>query len=77
MLSGDFNFQIDVQDNASVESFLDLIDSLGLVQHVHFATHVQGHTLDLVITRKKMDSIIQDTPTSGFFFGLTKRDSIV
>ena len=45
---------------------MDLIDSLGLVQHVHFATHVQGHTLDLVITRK-MDSIIQDTPISGSF----------
>ena len=43
-----------------------LIDSLGLVQHVHFETHVLGHTLDLVITRK-MDSIIQDTPISGSF----------
>ena len=37
------------------ESFLDLIDSFWLAQHVHFATHVQGHTSDLVISRK-MDS---------------------
>ena len=66
LLCGDFNIQVDVQDNPNVESFLDLIDSLGLVQHVHFATHVQGHILDLVITRK-MDSIIQDTPISGCF----------
>ena len=66
MLCGDFSIQVDVQDNPNVESFLDLIDSLGLVQHVHFATHVQGHILDLVITRK-MDSIIQDTPISGSF----------
>ena len=51
-IGGDCNIQVDVQDNPNVESFLDLIDSLGLVQHVHFATHVQGHTPDLVITRK-------------------------
>ena len=31
LLSGDFNIQVDVQDNPNVESFLDLIDSLGLV----------------------------------------------
>ena len=71
LLCGDFNIQVDVQDNPNVESFLDLIDSLGLVQHVHFETHVQG----LVITRK-MDSIIQDTPISGSFF-VWPRDSIV
>ena len=66
MLCGDFNIQVDVHYNPNVESFLDLIDSLGLAQHVHLETHVQGHTLDLVITRK-MDSIIQDTPISGSF----------
>ena len=66
LLCGDFNIQVDVQDNPNVESFLDLIDSLGLVQHVHFSTHVQGYILNLVITRK-MDSIIQDTPISGSF----------
>ena len=66
LLCGDFNIQIDVQDNPNVESFLDLIGSLGLVRHVHFETHVQGRTLDLVITRK-MDSIIQDAPISGSF----------
>ena len=67
LLCGDYNIQVDVKDNPNVESFLDLIDSLErLVQHVHFATHVQGHTLDLVITRK-MDSIIQVAPISGSF----------
>ena len=60
------NIQVDVQDNPNAESFLDLIDSLGLAQHVHFATHVQEHTQDLVITRT-MDSIIQDAPISGSF----------
>lgn len=45
---------------------MDLIDSFGLAQHEHFVTHVQGHTLDLVITRK-IDSIIQDALISGSF----------
>ncbi|XP_022784544.1 uncharacterized protein LOC111325079 [Stylophora pistillata] len=66
LLCGDFNIYVDFQDNPNAELFLDLIDSFGLAQHVHFATHVQGHTLGLVITRK-MDSIIQDAPISGSF----------
>ena len=45
---------------------MDLIDSLGLPQHVHFAPDIQGHTLDLVITRK-IDSIIQGVPILGSF----------
>ena len=66
LLCGDFNIQVDVQDNPNVESFLDLIDSLGLFQHVHLvATHVQGHILDLVITRK-MDSIIHSRHCTDF-----------
>ena len=45
LLCGDFNIQVDVQDNPNVESFLDLIDSLGLVQHVHLvATHVHARS---------------------------------
>ena len=58
LLCGDFNIDVDVEDKPDAESFVDLIDSFGLAQHVHFATHVEGHILDLVITRK-MDSIIQ------------------
>ena len=66
LLCGDFNIHVDVEDKPDAESFVDLIDSFGLAQHVHFATHVEGHILDLVITRK-MDSIIQDTPILGSF----------
>ena len=64
--NSDFNIHVDVEDNPDAESFVDLIDSFGPAQHVCFATHVQGHTLDLVITRK-MDSIIQNAPISGSF----------
>ena len=66
MLCSAFNLQVDVQDNPNAESFVDLIDSLGLAQDVHFETHAQGHTLDLVITRK-MDSINQGVPILGSF----------
>ena len=67
LLCSDFNIQVDVQDNPNVESFLDLIDFLGLVQHVHFVTHVQGHTLDLVITRKNGQYHSRHTDFKLFF----------
>ena len=54
------------------ESFLDLIDSFGLAQHVHFTIHVQGHTLDLVISRK-MDSTSWRTDRSQVLFYPIKR----
>ena len=44
MLCGDFNIQVEVQENLNAESLLDLIDSLGLVQHVHFETRERTYT---------------------------------
>ena len=35
----------------STVRFLDLLLSMGLNQHIDFATHVSGNTLDLSITR--------------------------
>ena len=32
--------------------FLDILESMGLMQHVDVPTHEQSHTLDLVITRQ-------------------------
>ena len=46
---GDFNMHVDVPEDAT--KFLNLIQSLGLRQHVTSATHNRGHTLDLIITR--------------------------
>lgn len=31
--------------------FKDLLDTMGLVQHVKLPTHIHGHTLDLIIYR--------------------------
>lgn len=41
--------------------FVDLLESLGLQQHVNQLTHVHGHTLDLIIARRA-ENIIHDSP---------------
>ena len=52
LLVGDFNFDVDSPDSIS-QRFLSTLQSFNLLQHVDVATHVNGHTLDLVITRSK------------------------
>jgi len=64
---GDFNIRVDVPDNPDATKFLDLIDSLGLQQHVDKPTHAHNHTLDLVITRKT-SHLIQNLPAIDWFF---------
>ncbi|KAK4319493.1 hypothetical protein Pmani_009595 [Petrolisthes manimaculis] len=50
-ISGDMNFHVDDVENRDGQRLLDLIHSMGLVQHMQVATHQKGHTLDLIITR--------------------------
>ena len=52
LLVGDLNFHVDSPDSIS-RRFLSTLRSFNLLQHVDVATHVNGHTLDLVITRKE------------------------
>ena len=52
ILTGDYNFHVDVEDDPDARAFLDLLASMGLKQHVNVPTHVSGHTLDLMITRE-------------------------
>ena len=49
LITGDINIHVDDPDAIK---FLDLLDSLGLVQHVKTPTHRCGHTLDLMIARE-------------------------
>lgn len=44
-----FNFHIDVPTDPNNIYFKDLLDTMGLVQHVKLPTHIHGHTLDLII----------------------------
>jgi hypothetical protein len=50
VIIGDFNFHVDDNKDYYAGRFLDLLSSFDLVNHVHEATHIHGHTLDLVIT---------------------------
>jgi hypothetical protein len=48
---GDFNIHVDNPTNSMAGKFLSLLDSLGLAQLVRDPTHLDGHTLDLIISR--------------------------
>ena len=52
---------MDVLANSETVTFNDMLQSPGLIQHVHGATHYLGHTLDLIITRDT-DNIICSEP---------------
>eukprot|EP00112_Aurelia_sp_Birch-Aquarium-sp1_P002816 Seg1312.2 transcript_id=Seg1312.2/GoldUCD/mRNA.D3Y31 product="hypothetical protein" protein_id=Seg1312.2/GoldUCD/D3Y31 len=58
---GDFNIHVNAPDDPNASKFLDLLESVGLQQHVSVPTHESGHTLDLIITRNSRD-IVVDLP---------------
>ena len=66
LITGDFNIHVDAVDDPDSLKLLDLLESVGLRQHVSQPTHVHGHTLDLIITRWS-DQIIQDPPQTDRF----------
>ena len=49
---GDFNVHVDNVNSRFASSFLETIAVFGMQQHVNKPTHIQGHTLDLLITRE-------------------------
>ena len=61
LLTGDFNFHVDIDDDPNAKLFQELLDSMGLKQHVTGPTHMSGHTLDLLITREH-DTIVACSP---------------
>ena len=67
LIVGDFNIHVDISNDVDAIKFLDLLDSVGLQQHIKKPTHVHGHTLDLVITRSSA-GIIQSQPNVDRFF---------
>ena len=52
ILVGDFNIHVDNHSDAKAKRFLEVLNSFDLIQHVDFATHTHGHTLDLVISQR-------------------------
>jgi len=61
---GDFNVHVDDGSEARSAAFLDILNSFALTQHIQQATHVGGHTLDLVITRDAVIDNISVLPLS-------------
>lgn len=47
---GDFNFHVDVPSDTAAQSFLSIVNSFGLQQHVVGPTHRLDRTLDLVLS---------------------------
>ena len=66
LITGDINIHVDIPNDPDALKFLDLLDSLGLVQHVKTPTHRFGHTLDLIITRE-VNALVETTPISDCY----------
>ena len=50
IIAGDFNIHIDANESSTAIKFSQILRQFSLKQHVTVATHVKGHTLDLIIT---------------------------
>ena len=49
MICGDFNFRVGDTANSDACNFIDLLESVNMIQHVSTPTHRKGHILDLII----------------------------
>ena len=65
VITGDFNFDLDDPTNSDANTFTELLETFGLLQHISLPTHVSGHTLDLLITRSSNDISICSTNVSS------------
>ena len=50
LICGDYNLHVNNSEDENAANFLDMTTALGLKQHVKFATHTSGNTLDLMYT---------------------------
>ena len=66
LITGDFNIHVDKLGDPDGDSFRELLESMGFLQHVDKPTHQSGHTLDLIITRQ-CDSVLASVPITDYF----------
>jgi hypothetical protein len=66
IITGDFNIHYDDLQNNDARSFRDSLTSLGLIQHVSCPTHINGRTLDLIITQEN-GPIKVTTPVPDYY----------
>lgn len=67
LIAGDFNIHVDVPGTAYSVCLKELLESMGLQQHVNEPTHESGHILDLIITRQ-CDSLLANIPVTDCLF---------
>jgi len=66
LITGNFNIHADELSDQDGVAFLEILESMGFLQHLDKPTHLSGHTLDLIITRQ-CDSVLTSAPTTGYF----------
>jgi hypothetical protein len=65
LIVGDFNFHFDVINDPDTIRLKDLLETCNLTQFVKEPTHINGHILDLVITRST-DNLVESTKVDCF-----------
>ena len=63
LVLGDFNIHVDVANDFDAVKFIDVLESVGLEQHVTEPTHIFGHRLYLFITRRT-ETLVGSGPRS-------------
>lgn len=63
VICGDFNIHVDNRNAPGVTSFLNILSTFGLSQHINFPTHISGHTLDLLISQSSSQCIHEPSHT--------------
>ena len=64
LILGDFNIHVCCPDRPMFNEFCGLIDAFGLTQHINKATHLLGHTLDLILSYGfSVDNIVIEDAT--------------
>ncbi len=50
LIVGDFNIHVDNEKDWLGSAFIDILNSIGVKQHVSGPTHCRNHTLDLILS---------------------------
>ena len=50
LIVGDFNIHVDNEKDVLGSAFIDILNSIGVRQHVSGPTHCRNHTLDLILS---------------------------
>ena len=65
LITGDFNIHVNVAGDPNRLKLLELLETMGLRQHVTTSTHESGNTLDLIVTRQ-FEDLVRETPISDY-----------